>query len=130
MRMKIIRPLLIFFTLLSMAITLFAQTVSESNANTKTNAEVKLNIEDNAHPIEIFPNPTSDYVHINLKEAGLRDVSFELYDIIGNKVDVEAQEMKEDIYRIPVEKLHMGYYVLIITDSYSRYKKAFKFSKR
>lgn len=128
--MKIIRPLLVFFILLSMAITLFAQKVSERNANNKTNAEVKLTIKDDVHQIEIFPNPTTDYVHINLSESELKDVSFELYDIIGNKVDVEAQEMKKDIYRIPVEKLHMGYYVLIISDSYSRYKKAFKFSKR
>lgn len=128
--MKIIRPLLIFLILLSMSLDLYAQKLTESPIHKKGGAEVRISIEDDAGHIEIFPNPASEYININLSDTKLHNVSFELFDIIGNKINVEAQEMKSDVYRIPVEKLHMGYYVLIVSDSYGRYKKAFKFSKR
>lgn len=113
-----------------MSLSMYAQKVSESYIHNRGDAELRINIEDDAGNIEIFPNPASDYVNINLTDTKLKNVSFELYDIIGNKINVQAQEMKKDVYRIPVERLHMGYYVLIVSDPYGRYKKAFKFSKR
>ena len=127
--MKIFRPLLIFFTLFSMTVAMYGQKISESKDN-KNTSEVKLRLQDDEHTVEIFPNPTTDYLNINLSNADLKKVNFELYDIIGNKVKIDTQETAKDNYRIPVEKLHMGYYVLIISDPYTRYKKAFKFSKR
>lgn len=127
--MEKLRPLLIFFIFLSMGAALYAQKVSESPRSSNS-SEVKLRIVDDHQIVEIFPNPAEDYLNINLKDTDLQNVSFQLYDIIGNEVKVQTQQIAKDSYRIPVEKLHMGYYVLIISDPYSRYKKAFKFSKR
>jgi|SRR5690554_3898960 hypothetical protein len=128
--MKTIRPIIIFLTLLSMGLTLYGQKIIEKPVFDQGNAEVRLSINDEDGRIEIYPNPATEFININLSDANLSKAKFELYDIIGNKVDVEAQETKHDNYRISVEKLHMGYYVLIVSDSYGRYKKAFKFSKR
>jgi len=130
MRMKIIRPLFIFFTLFSVALTIYGQQIAESNQKGQQNAEVKLNLDNNTNLVEIYPNPATSYLNINLTDSELKNVNFELYDIIGNKVNIETQELASDKYRIPVEKLHMGYYVLIVSDAQSRYKKAFKFSKK
>lgn len=128
--MKIIRPLLIFLTLFSIALTIYGQQIAESNKKGQQNAEVKVNVVNDANLVEIYPNPATNFLNINLSDSELKNVSFELYDIIGNKVNIETQELASDKYRIPVEKLHMGYYVLIVTDAQSRYKKAFKFSKK
>ncbi len=113
-----------------MGLTLYGQKIIEKPVFDQGNAEVRLSINDEDGRIEIYPNPATEFININLSDANLSKAKFELYDIIGNKVDVEAQETKHDNYRISVEKLHMGYYVLIVSDSYGRYKKAFKFSKR
>lgn len=130
MRMKIIRPILILFILFSVALTLLGQQVAERNQQGPQNPEVKVNVVNDANLVEIYPNPATNFLNINLSEAELKNVNFELYDIIGNKVNIETQELASDKYRIPVEKLHMGYYVLIVSDAQSRYKKAFKFSKK
>lgn len=128
--MKIIRPLVFLILIFSFALTLYGQKVASSDKKGEQNAEVKLNLENKTEFVEIFPNPATEFLNINLKDSEFQNVNFELYDIIGNKVDVKAQELAADKYRIPVEKLHMGYYVLIVTDTPTRYKKAFKFSKK
>lgn len=128
--MKIIRPLLIFIFIFSMSLTLYGQKVAGSSSDNDKNAEVTLKVEDETDFVEIYPNPATEYLNINVKDSKLKDVSFELYDIIGNKIEVQAQELNADKFRIPVEKLHLGYYVLIVSDVPTRYKKAFKFSKK
>lgn len=130
MRMKIIRPLLLFFTLFSIALTIYGQQIAEREPKSPQNAEVKVNVVNDANLVEIYPNPATSFLNINLTDSELKNVNFELYDIIGNKVSIETQELASNKYRIPVEKLHMGYYVLIVSDAQSRYKKAFKFSKK
>lgn len=128
--MKIIRPLVFFILIFAISLNLIGQKVSGSSSSNSQNAEVKLNVENESDFVEIYPNPATEFLNINLKDSELKDVSFELYDIIGNKIDVNTQELDNDKYRIPVEKLHMGYYVLIVSDVSVRYKKAFKFSKK
>ena len=36
--------------------------------------------------VELYPNPAIDYLSITLKNSRLKDVQFEIYNIIGNKL--------------------------------------------
>ncbi len=77
--------------------------------------------------VELYPNPTKDYLNITLKNSSLKDVKFELYNIIGNKMDIDLDVVNSDSYKINVKEFHSGFYLLIITDPITRFNKAFKF---
>ncbi|MCK5372110.1 MAG: T9SS type A sorting domain-containing protein [Cyclobacteriaceae bacterium] len=79
--------------------------------------------------VELYPNPAIDYLNIKLKNSQLKDVQFEIYNIIGNKLKFELDVVNSDTYKINVKEFHSGYYLLIIKDPISRYNKAFKFRK-
>ena len=37
--------------------------------------------------VDLYPNPTSEYLNISLKNTKLKDVDIEMYNIIGNKLE-------------------------------------------
>ncbi len=80
--------------------------------------------------IELYPNPTVDYLNITLTNSTLKDVHFEVYNIIGNKQKFELELINADNYKIHVKEFHSGYYLLIIKDPVTRFNKAFKFRKQ
>ena len=80
--------------------------------------------------VELYPNPANDFLTITLVNSQLKDVKFEIYNIIGNKLKLELDVINSDSYKINVKEYHSGYYLLIIKDPISRYNKAFKFRKQ
>ena len=80
--------------------------------------------------IELYPNPSVKYLFVEIKNATLKEVEFEMHSIIGTRIIVEFEEIGEFKYRIPVEKLNAGYYFLLIKDNTERFNRAFKFVKR
>lgn len=81
--------------------------------------------------IDIYPNPTTDYLNIQLAGTELNsEVSFHLHNIIGNEVKVEFEKMGDNKYRINVETLSPGYYLLAIKETNTKFSKTLKFLKR
>ncbi len=80
--------------------------------------------------VELYPNPTMDFLNITLKNSQLEKVQFEMYNIIGNRLEFDLDEINASKYKINVKNLHSGYYLLIVRDPVSRYNKAFKFHKQ
>jgi len=80
--------------------------------------------------VEIYPNPTVNYLFVEIKNSTLEDVEFEMHSIIGTMVNVTYEEIGNFKFRIPVEELNPGYYFLLIKDPKTRYNRAFKFVKR
>lgn len=80
--------------------------------------------------VELYPNPTVDFLNITLKNSNLKNVEFEMYNVIGNKIDFELDAVNGVSYKINVKDFNPGYYLLIIKDPISRYNKAFKFRKQ
>lgn len=80
--------------------------------------------------IELYPIPTNDYLNISLKNSQLKDIQFEVYNIIGNRQKVELDAVNSNNYKINVKAFHSGYYLLIVKDPVTRYNKAFKFRKQ
>lgn len=80
--------------------------------------------------VEIYPNPATTNLFIEIKNSTLEQVEFEMHSIIGNKVEVDPEEVSDSKYRIPINELSTGYYFVVIKDSPTRFNKAFKFLKR
>ena len=79
--------------------------------------------------VELYPNPAVDFINITLKNTQLKNVQFEVYNIIGNKLDFEYEKVNSNSYKVNVKEFHTGYYLLIIRDPISRFNKAYKFRK-
>lgn len=85
---------------------------------------------DLSNQIEVYPNPSIDYIVVNIKNSTLRDTSFELHSIIGNTVKVDAENLGSDKYRINVKNFNPGYYFVVVKDDFSQFKEAYKFLKK
>jgi len=80
--------------------------------------------------VELYPNPAVEFLNITLKNSKLKDVQFEMYNVIGNKMKFELEPVNGVNYKINVKDFNPGYYLLIIRDPITRYNKAFKFRKQ
>jgi len=80
--------------------------------------------------IELYPNPTTDYLTVTIDQFNLKQVEFKLYNIIGNNLTVEVDELSRGKYKLNVKDCNPGYYLLVIRDPVMRYSKAYKFQKK
>ena len=79
--------------------------------------------------IEIYPNPAVENIFIKIENSELEKVEFELFNIIGNSLDIEPEEISKNTFKINVEEFPAGYYLIIIKDPITRFNQAFKFNK-
>jgi hypothetical protein len=79
--------------------------------------------------IEIFPNPASEFIYIKINNSEFENIEMELFNIIGNSLSFELEEIEKNSYRIKVEDFPPGYYLLMIKDPIKRFNQAFKFHK-
>ncbi len=84
----------------------------------------------NVNKVELFPNPTINYLFVEIQNSNLVQVQFEMHSIIGTKIEVVPEELSSNKFRISVEELNPGYYFLVINDTGTRFNQAFKFVKR
>ncbi|MDP4680240.1 MAG: T9SS type A sorting domain-containing protein [Cyclobacteriaceae bacterium] len=80
--------------------------------------------------IDIYPNPSVNFLVIEIKNSELERVEFEMRSIIGNKVNIFPEEIGLNKYRINVKDFSTGYYFLVIIDEFTRFKEAHKFLKK
>jgi len=80
--------------------------------------------------IEIYPNPSVDLLNVHIENSNLEKTVLIVYSIIGNKYELEAEEIDTNQYRLDVRNLPAGYYMLSIKDASSNFSKTFKFLKR
>jgi len=109
--------------------SLFAQDISidGSKSELPTLNKESLQVETD---IELYPNPAIEFLTINLKDSKLKEVQFEVYNIIGNKLSYEMDAINSNSYKLNVKEFNPGYYLLIVKDPVTRYNKAFKFRKQ
>jgi hypothetical protein len=79
--------------------------------------------------VELYPNPSSEFLNISMQNVDADEVTLELYNVLGNKIDLDLDVVSSKSYRINVSELNTGYYLLVISDRASRFNKAFKFQK-
>jgi len=119
---------LIFILVFTIAQTSVAQNSQTDNAKSEL-PQIKKESLQVSLDVELYPNPADEYLNIILKNSNLKDVQFEVYNVIGNKLDYEMESVNGISYKINVKDFNPGYYLLIIKDPITRYNKAFKFRK-
>ena len=80
--------------------------------------------------VEIFPNPSVDYLNVHIKNSELTKTVIIIHSIIGSKFELEVEKVGPEEYRLDVRDLPKGYYLLSIKDASSDFSKTFKFLKR
>ncbi|MTI23026.1 T9SS type A sorting domain-containing protein [Fulvivirga sp. RKSG066] len=80
--------------------------------------------------VRLFPNPTVDYLSVEIANSNLKDVKFTVHNIIGNVVEVEIEQVDENNFKVKVEDLPTGYYLLAIKDDKQKFRETYKFLKR
>ena len=80
--------------------------------------------------VDIYPNPATDYLTVELSQTSSQNVTFELRSMIGTVIRISPEKIGYNQYRIPLKEYATGYYFLIVQDERIRFKKAFKFLKR
>ncbi|HTE29706.1 MAG TPA: T9SS type A sorting domain-containing protein [Chryseolinea sp.] len=85
---------------------------------------------DNGKAVQIFPNPTTEFVHIRLEHINLDGVKVSMHNIIGNEISIETERIDQHELRIRVKDFDAGYYLLALKDDQSNFKGTYKFLKR
>ncbi len=80
--------------------------------------------------VELYPNPSIDFLNIVLENSKLKDVKFEMFNIIGNKISFSMDMKGTNKYKINVKEFNSGYYILVISDPATHFNKAYKFRKQ
>jgi Secretion system C-terminal sorting domain len=80
--------------------------------------------------VEIFPNPSVEYLNVHIKNSNLTKTALIVYSIIGSKFELEVEEVGINEYRLDVRDLPKGYYLLSIKDAPADCSKTCKFLKR
>lgn len=99
----------------------------------QTSPELRLNYNgfEKRNKVEIFPNPTVDFLNVVIENSDLREPKIEVFNIIGNMVNVQVQKSDDNKYIIDVKGLSSGYYLVTIKDiNGTPIKDMFKFLKR
>lgn len=79
------------------------------------------------HLIQAYPNPTIDYLTLNVGNSDLSSLNFQLYDITGKLI--ENKKISSSIETIRMENLPSGTYFLKVANNIQEVK-TFKIIKR
>jgi len=110
-------------------------TVKGQEVQRQTNYVSESNIYENnaldlSNQIEIYPNPSIEFVLVSIKNSTLKNATFELHSMIGNTVTVNAKEIERNKFKIDMQEFSSGYYFLVVRDDQSKFKQSYKFLKK
>lgn len=80
--------------------------------------------------ITLYPNPSTDFVHIRLATLKANQVKITLYNILGNEVSAETEIVDDHEVRIRVKEFSTGYYLIAVRDEPTQFRGTYKFLKR
>ena len=74
---------------------------------------------DNQNTFEVYPNPANADFTIEANSDTEKDVTIEMYDILGNKLSQQHKKMSagNTVIKTPIDELQKGMYFIRISDS-------------
>ncbi|MCC5930500.1 MAG: T9SS type A sorting domain-containing protein [Cyclobacteriaceae bacterium] len=82
------------------------------------------------NPVEFYPNPVEQYLTVSIDRDQLKNVEFEVYNIIGNTHQIEVEDLSRSQFKIHLDNFKSGYYLLVVKDKENRVSHAYKFQVR
>ena len=120
-RHKSITRLVFGLSFMLVAFSVSAQSQRLEASNNKINEKVK---------VEVFPNPTSNFLNIDLSDLDLVKPKFEIRSIIGKKMTLILEKNGTKKYKVDVKAFSRGYYLLLVTDDKTKFQQTLRFSKK
>lgn len=116
-----------FVKLFSVVLLLLAFQLSIAQSQPETSVTQEINF---IKSVQLFPNPATEFVDVQLDQIPAEKVSLTLHNIIGNKLEIETEILDEHLIRVKVKDLASGYYLLAVKDEDSKFRGTYKFLKR
>lgn len=80
--------------------------------------------------VEVFPNPTTHYLTVDLSKLSLDDPKIEIRNIIGSKMTFRSEKLTGDKQRLDVQDYPPGYYLLLVRDDKTKFQQTVRFAKK
>ncbi len=80
--------------------------------------------------IKLFPNPTTDFLHVRFDHVKAENVTIVVHNVIGNEMKLEVEVIDQHEVQVKVKDLAAGYYLLAIRDDETKFRGTYKFLKR
>ncbi len=110
-------------TLLLAALLLVCVNVNAQDDPVKTTKNDKIKV-------EVFPNPTSDYLTVDLSKLSLISPKIEIRNIIGSQMRMDIEKLEDKKHRVDVKDYPPGYYLVLVRDVRSKFQQTIRFSKK
>ena len=117
------KRLLLIIGILTIGLSSYAQNNGDFSAFGNEVLDLK-------NKVEIYPNPSVDFLNVTISNADLVKTEIVVYSIIGSKYQIEIEKTEQDQYRLDVRNLPPGYYLLSIKDPTTNFSKTYKFLKK
>ncbi len=115
------RSIVFGLSLFLLVFSMSAQSERLARANNNGNDKVK---------VEVYPNPTSDYLNIDLSDLKLQKPKIEIRSIVGTPMRINLEKNGRDKYKIDVQSFARGYYLVLVMDDRSKFQQTVRFSKK
>lgn len=80
--------------------------------------------------VEVFPNPTSEQITIDLTKANIQQPKIEIRSIIGSKMNIFLEKVSLNKYKVNVSAFPRGYYLVLVREDRSKFQQTIRFSKK
>lgn len=80
--------------------------------------------------VEVFPNPATNYLTVDLSKLSLEDPKIEIRNIIGSKMSFRSEKIGKNKQRLDVQDYPPGYYLVLVRDDKTKFQQTVRFSKK
>lgn len=80
--------------------------------------------------VEVFPNPATNYLTVDLSKLSLDDPKIEIRNIIGSKMRFRSEDLGGKKQRLDVQDYPPGYYLVLVRDDKTKFQQTVRFSKK
>lgn len=126
--MKIINHKISFTKTLVASLLLMVVFAFQSQAQQGSDLSAKNN--DVPVKVEVFPNPATNYLTVDLSKLSLDDPKIEIRNIIGSKMTFRSEDLGGKKQRLDVQDYPPGYYLVLVRDDKTKFQQTVRFSKK
>lgn len=80
--------------------------------------------------LSFYPNPATTTLWIETTNETVSSEDIHIYNIIGNKLDLQVNNLEKGNFSVEVENLPAGYYLLVVENKETQFTKTVKFLKK
>ena len=117
--LRIKNAFLVLFLLVGM--TAFGQAQNARELSNSNGFKVK---------VDVYPNPTSGQITIDLSKSDVDQPKIEIRSIIGSKMNVFLESAGYKKYKVNVSNFPRGYYLVLVREDRSKFQQTVRFSKK